>query len=137
MNLDNLKDIITNKEIQPTIINESSNFVVVTYWWGREINNQNTSRPCISFFEKILNQVKDLCIKTLGTSSQQINIQQIYNRLENIMSSLKSFTTIIDKTATSYNEMIYEQIGVTLNESNRDNVAITKLEKFKEINKTP
>lgn len=137
MNLDNLRDIISSKQIQPTIINENSNFVVVTYWWGNKINNQNTSRPCISFFEKILNQVKDLCIKTLATSSPQINIQQIYNRLENIMSSLKSFTTIIDKTATSYNEMIYEHLGVTLNESNRDNVAITKLEKFKTLNKTP
>ena len=43
MNLDNLKDIINTKEIQPSVINESSNFVVVTYWWGRSVNNQNTS----------------------------------------------------------------------------------------------
>jgi len=137
MNLDNLRDIISKKEIQPTIINESSNFVVVTYWWGRSVNNQNTSRPCISFFEKILMQVKDLCIKTLGTSSPQINIQQIYNRLENIILSLQSFTKIINNTSKSYNNMIFEQLGILPSESNMDNVATAKLEKFKEMNITP
>ena len=137
MNLDNLKDIINTKEIQPSVINESSNFVVVTYWWGRSVNNQNTSRPCISFFEKILMQVKNLCIKTLGTSSPHLNIQQIYNRLENIIVSLKSFTTIIDNTAMSYNEMIFEQLGVLPSDANRDSAATEKLEKFKEMNKTP
>ena len=31
--LDNLNSIINKKEIHPTIINESSRFVVATYWW--------------------------------------------------------------------------------------------------------
>jgi hypothetical protein len=45
--------------------NESSRFVVATYWRGSGRMNQNTSRPCISFFEKIVMQVQKLCIKTL------------------------------------------------------------------------
>lgn len=33
-------------ELKPTIVNESSNFVVITYWWGRGNLNKNTQRPC-------------------------------------------------------------------------------------------
>lgn len=137
MNLDNLKSIINSREIRPKIINEASNFIVVTYWWGRNINNQNTSRPCISFFEKFILQVQSLCIKTLGTSSARISIQQIYTRLESIVESLKSFKTIVDNTAKAYNEMIFEQLEVLPSEGNRDNVAAMKLEKMKEMYKTP
>lgn len=32
--------------MKPIIINESSNFVVITYWWGRGNLNKNTQRPC-------------------------------------------------------------------------------------------
>lgn len=36
----------TAHKLAPTIINESSNFVVITYWWGRGNLNKNTQRPC-------------------------------------------------------------------------------------------
>lgn len=32
--------------MKPTIINKSSDFVVITYWWGRGNKNKNTQRPC-------------------------------------------------------------------------------------------
>jgi hypothetical protein len=32
--------------LKPTIVNSDSNFVVVTYWWGRGNLNKNTQRPC-------------------------------------------------------------------------------------------
>lgn len=31
---------------KPTIINSKSNFVVITYWWGKDNYNKNTQRPC-------------------------------------------------------------------------------------------
>ena len=31
---------------KPTIVNEASSFVMVTYWWGRNVLNKNTMRPC-------------------------------------------------------------------------------------------
>ena len=34
--------------MHPTIINDKSRFVVITYWWGRGNLNQNTARPCKS-----------------------------------------------------------------------------------------
>lgn len=49
-----LEEIITRKEIRPTIVNERSKFVVVTYWWGRGNLNKNTSRPCQEFYERLL-----------------------------------------------------------------------------------
>ena len=67
--LEDLNNIINTKEIRPTIINEESHFVIVTYWWGRNAMNQNTSRPCISFFEKIITQVQKLFIKALESGS--------------------------------------------------------------------
>jgi hypothetical protein len=36
----------TSHKLTPTIINENSNFVVITYWWGRGNLNKNTQRPC-------------------------------------------------------------------------------------------
>lgn len=32
--------------MKPVIINEKSNFVVITYWWGRGILNKNLQIPC-------------------------------------------------------------------------------------------
>jgi hypothetical protein len=32
--------------LTPTIVNADSNFVVITYWWGRGNLNKNTQRPC-------------------------------------------------------------------------------------------
>lgn len=36
----------TSHKLKPTIVNENSNFVVITYWWGRGNLNKNTQRPC-------------------------------------------------------------------------------------------
>jgi hypothetical protein len=33
-------------KLTPNIINNESNFVVITYWWGRGNLNKNTQRPC-------------------------------------------------------------------------------------------
>ena len=35
-----------SSRMHPTIVNTSSNFVVVTYWWGSGNKNKNTQRPC-------------------------------------------------------------------------------------------
>jgi len=34
------------RTLTPNIINKKSNFVVITYWWGRGNLNKNTQRPC-------------------------------------------------------------------------------------------
>ena len=137
MNIGNLSDIINTKEIQPVIVNDNSNFVVVTYWWGRDRQNQNTARPCISFFEGIINQVQNLCLKILGTASNDISIQQIFKNLEKIVSSLSSFKKIIDGNSNSYNQMIFDDLELQNNQPDSHNNALIKLEKMKTMDKTP
>ena len=135
--LDNLNSIINKKEIHPTIINESSRFVVATYWWGSGRMNQNTSRPCISFFEKIVTQVQKLCIKTLGSSPNINNVPKIYNILERVVMGLDEFKRIINNTTDAYNNMIFEHLGILPNEANKDRNAAMQLEKLKQRNKVP
>lgn len=38
--------LINEAALTPTIVNESSKFVVVTYWWGKVNMNKNLQRPC-------------------------------------------------------------------------------------------
>jgi hypothetical protein len=47
-----LEEIVFDTTAKPTIVNEQSKFVVVTYWWGRGNFNANISRPCMSFYEQ-------------------------------------------------------------------------------------
>ena len=45
-NMESLETLISTKPIQPTIINPNSNFVMITYWWGRDRLNKNMQLPC-------------------------------------------------------------------------------------------
>jgi hypothetical protein len=135
--LDELNDIINKKEIYPTIINEASRFVIVTYWWGRNAMNQNTSRPCISFFEKIITQVQKLCIKALESGSNTREVLNIYDKLAGAVPKLADFKRIINNTVDAYNNMIYEHLGILPKETNKDDNAAEKLEKLKQQNKVP
>lgn len=48
--------IVSATTTAPTIVNEASQFVVVTYWWGRSRENFNTARPCGEFYETLLSK---------------------------------------------------------------------------------
>jgi hypothetical protein len=43
-----VEEIVENHKstMKPVIVNPESNFVVVTYWWGKGNLNRNTSKPC-------------------------------------------------------------------------------------------
>ncbi len=55
--MEKLKVIIDKTTKHPTIVNDDSKFVVVTYWWGRNVLNQNTARPCLEFHEKFFKEI--------------------------------------------------------------------------------
>lgn len=57
----------TSHKLKPTIINEASNFVVVTYWWGRGNLNKNTQRPCPEDRDEIMESegIKEYMLKDL------------------------------------------------------------------------
>lgn len=60
--------------LKPNIINKDSNFVVVTYWWGRGNLNKNTQRPCPEDREDILEWegIKKYLLKTLKKQIQRL-----------------------------------------------------------------
>ena len=43
----------------PTIVNEASSFVMVTYWWGRNVLNKNTMRPCPEDRQSAIDDLND------------------------------------------------------------------------------
>jgi hypothetical protein len=146
----NLEKIIRDTIASPTIVNNNSNYVVTTYWWGRGNLNGNTARPCVAFYETFFNSIKNLMLKFLNTtlSSQENNnkinsssAKQILENLEIVMYKSTDYENITIRKAKSYMEDIY---NYTLNYSEKNNrednkniLAIKAIEKFKTMEKTP
>ena len=85
-----LKGIIAATQAEPTIVNDASKFVVVTYWWGSGNLNNNTARPCISFYEDLFSKVLRICIDTLLTINQ-ITRKPELSSLEGPVEDLKPY----------------------------------------------
>lgn len=65
-----VKRIISPTNKKPTIVNETSRFVVVTYWWGSGRENFNTARPCGEFYESLLDKPTHLLSPATATSEK-------------------------------------------------------------------
>ena len=135
--MSSLEQIIENTIKKPTIVNENSNFVVVTYWWGTGNYNNNTARPCISFYENIIHKLIELSVHTLNTSPGDDYTKNL-NNLEFIVSKLSKFNNIVDNNSKTYINMIYEYLNIDIYRNNDiDQIALQQLEKFKSSGKTP
>lgn len=149
-----LSEIINKTSGQPTIINENSKFVVVTYWWGRGNFNQNTARPCFAFYEDLLKKFIQYITKLINTAitnkhakpeQYQIIITAIFNSLKEMNSGKKtknskkfaSFNEIIRKKALDYINSIYDYCNIENNVPDKDQAALVYLEKLKQLGKTP
>ena len=107
-----LQNIISKTKKKPTIVNANSQYVICTYWWGRNNLNGNTARPCMSFYEEyVLSTVK--CITELFFSDPSLimgkNVQSI------ILESPK-FHNVIANFAKVYRDTIYIKFGLLTNE---------------------
>lgn len=141
-----LSNIINKTTKTPTILNESSNFVVVTYWWGRGNFNQNTARPCIGFYEDVIKKATKYLLDLINTAIHQYHgemekseiIRRIFNSYEE---NRRPFTykQIIGKTTSSYLNSIYAfcNINPKLSDQEKDDKAREILETNKQNNKTP
>ena len=141
-----LVEIINNTIKTPTIINDTSNFVVVTYWWGRNNLNQNTARPCIAFYEDLIRKVIKFFIDMINTVTKDIqNKDAIPTIITNILKGYKEdkrtlpYIRLISKSATSYMNSIYEYCNIDnrLTEQEKNEKALAILEKLKNTGKTP
>jgi len=139
-----LLEIIDRTNKQPTIINESSNFVVVTYWWGRGNLNQNTARPCISFYEDLIKKITKFFINLINTGVKNLRdkdktsgvIKKIFNSFKQGKTTF-TYKQIISKSAFSYMNSIYEYCKIDNKSTNKDESANAILEKLKETRHTP
>ena len=129
MDYNYLKSIIQKKHIKPTIINEKSNFVVSTYWWGHGNFNQNTARPCTIFYEQIFAKIQQLCVEYLIMKKSTSSIEKLSKSLENTITSMDEFKKIIENKSKGYNNMIFEDLGIDFNDENRHTKAKNILER--------
>ena len=128
--MEKLKIIIDKTTKQPTIINPESNFVVITYWWGNNILNQNTARPCIAFYELYFKTIINFCLDTFISIGEKIskinpNIKgEAYNKL--VISGIHKFfkglingtkinvlDKLIDNNVEKYLYNLYEYCGIS------------------------
>lgn len=140
-----LSNIINRTTKPPTILNESSNFVVVTYWWGRGNLNQNTARPCVSFYEDVIKKATKYLLDLINKAIYQhaeIEIPELIRRIFNSYEKNRrpfTYKQIIGKTTSSYLNSIYAFCNVDskLTDNEKDEKAREILEMNKQNNKTP
>ena len=107
--MDELTRIIENVNMKPIIVNPKSNFVVITYWWGRDNQNRNTARPCISYYEDIMNVLKNLCIKTykfnkLKSGDNLVNL--VLNNGTHFSNTVKYLSVVYLNSVREYLKML-------------------------------
>ena len=153
LTLEQLSGIIDNTTGTPTIVNEKSNFVVVTYWWGRGNLNANTARPCVAFYEDFINKFNAYLTKTINTLIVKIKVPQseyknfmkgYLNGIENYLRESNNKNTksqqldnLISRFAKVYMSSVYEECKIPIHDSNKNEKALKYLEKLKESGKTP
>ncbi len=156
--LPSLKEVIEQTKadspfVSSKIENEDSNFVVVTYWWGRGNLNNNTARPCVSYYEDLFKRIEKVCVDTMLTINQMAKkparselegqVEEIKadleGQLENITKIPPLYNLLKKKTEDYYTE-IYSYLNFPTNSKERCLMlekTSSLLEELKETNKTP
>ena len=123
--------IINKSTDKPTIVNENSNFVVITYWWGRGRENRNTARPCTSFYEDYLKDSNKTMLKILHTTvtteksekgqdaDSDKMIETVFANLHERPFLFKSLKKIIKKMITHYTNDICDYKNIDQRAPNR------------------
>ena len=139
-----LKPIIDKTNKQPTIVNDASKFVVVTYWWGKGNLNANTARPCMFFYEDIIKKSTKFFLSLINSSVRNKSEDKIAQTIKLIFNSYKkgkntnAYEQLITRFARSYTNTIYEycKIDVNIPLEKKDEMALAFLEKLKQPSET-
>ena len=131
---------ITNKK--PIIINEVSNFVVVTYWWGRGNYNQNTARPCVSYYEGFIQKGIQFISKSVNSMYRRRdkNISELPLLIEkaiNIIGTLETYNDFVNNTAAVYINTLYDFCNIKKSLNNAEIKLIECLNDKKTSGYTP
>jgi len=117
--IERVGNIISKTTVPPTIVNEVSNFVVVTYWWGRGNYNNNTARPCVAFYEELVENAIKITINTALTIYDKKKSSSVYTAkfIENIASivyNLKPYKSFLKKHSIAYLQSLFEYCGINV-----------------------
>jgi hypothetical protein len=135
-----LKEIIDRTEARPTIVNPESNFVVVTYWWGRGNKNNNTSRPCTSYYEGLLTQTINVILQIMNTVELEASRRgetdqsEINEKIKvSVLGFLNvtKFKNVINSNANTYRNMLSEYCNLDPKDSRLDEKLIQTIERYK------
>ena len=145
-----LDELVAEQKKNPTIVNPSSKFVVVTYWWGRGNDNHNIARPCVSFYENFATQISKYTRKYLNFMYHSKESREIVNMsnpetplliTQNMpahVSSLKSFVSMVKYFAKVYIDGLYIDINLLDNkDTKRFDKAKKIIEQMKRENTCP
>ena len=119
-NIPPLDQLVFREKKQPTIVNPDSNFVVVTYWWGRGNLNQNIARPCVSFYENFATQITKFTLNYLSfmynpKTQQKVamtDANSIAKYMPQHIMALNMFKTMIQYFAKIYTDGIFSDINL-------------------------
>ena len=143
-----LDQLVAEQKKDPTIVNHDSNFVVVTYWWGRGNDNSNIARPCLSFYETFATQISKYTLKYLTIMySQSVqdrgvviknNPELIVEYMPTQVNNMKSFVSMVKYFAKTYIDELYADINLLDNkDTNRFSKATQIIEQMKRENTCP
>lgn len=76
-------------------VNLNSNFVVVTYWWGRNNNNRNIARPCGNFYEDYIKKCNNFVTNLIYTTKQKIINEKGNKTEEEVIASQNEAVKVI------------------------------------------
>ena len=100
-------------------INPNSNFVVVTYWWGRGNDNRNMARPCADFYEDYIKKVNKFMVNFIYSSVENVKIENAAkkeaareeNNQELIVQLEQGLVSEVEKAETKIFSMLEESKG--------------------------
>jgi hypothetical protein len=94
MSIERVSSIIGKSTNKPTIVNNDSKFVVVTYWWGRGNLNANIARPCISYYEEMIQ--KESYTQFIDLEKMYENKQPYHRLIDPSQDNSKRFEPTVD-----------------------------------------
>ena len=99
--------LINDATLTPTIVNESSKFVVVTYWWGKTNMNKNLQRPCP---EDILEPIKWDMEDELAESDEEWGT--VYYRIGELRKKAKDGTQLTADEKTELRGLVASSVEI-------------------------
>ena len=138
MSIERVSSIIGKSTNKPTIVNNDSKFVVVTYWWGRGNLNANIARPCISYYEEMIQKGLKSVINfvTLIYKQKPTELNKLIIKSIDTIKIYKPYISFLKKASNSYIDMLYEMCKIDKKKvANAENKLIQCLEEMKKEGK--